>query len=224
MQDNGTERIVAGLYEDAELRAGKLVADAEQIGRERIGFARQNAESIRREASEKAESQAVRIRRTILSGIAISLKRKRMQAEEELQNQVIRLVRSKIASMIPEPGYRPILRAWIVEALVGLGAERAEVNASAAERALIDEPMLRDASAEASERLHHPVRAELSGDLPLEAQGVVATAADRRTAYNNQISTRLLRMDREIRNLMHRKLQFQGFDHGDPALRRTERT
>ena len=41
---------------------------------------------------------------------------------------------------------------------------------------------------------------------PLKRQGVVVTAADGRTAYNNQVTTRIQRKEREIRMLIYDKL------------------
>ena len=43
------------------------------------------------------------------------------------------------------------------------------------------------------------INLQLSKELPLKSQGVVLTAADGRTAFNNQIRTRMLRKEREIR-------------------------
>jgi vacuolar-type H+-ATPase subunit E/Vma4 len=46
----------------------------------------------------------------------------------------------------------------------------------------------------------------LSETLPLKSQGVVLTAADGRTAYNNQVKTRILRKEREIRMAIYNTL------------------
>jgi vacuolar-type H+-ATPase subunit E/Vma4 len=43
----------------------------------------------------------------------------------------------------------------------------------------------------------------LSDARPLQSQGVVLTAADGRTAFNNQVRTRMLRKQREIRMLIY---------------------
>jgi vacuolar-type H+-ATPase subunit E/Vma4 len=46
----------------------------------------------------------------------------------------------------------------------------------------------------------------LSDTPPLKSQGVVLTAADGRTAFNNQVKTRMLRKQREIRMLIYNAL------------------
>jgi len=46
----------------------------------------------------------------------------------------------------------------------------------------------------------------LSEEEPLKSQGVVLTAADGRTAFNNQVKTRILRHKREIQTLIYNAL------------------
>jgi ATP-dependent protease HslVU (ClpYQ) peptidase subunit len=40
----------------------------------------------------------------------------------------------------------------------------------------------------------------------LKSQGIVLTAADGRTAFNNQVRTRMLRNQRKIRTLIYNKI------------------
>ena len=47
---------------------------------------------------------------------------------------------------------------------------------------------------------------KVSEEQPLHAQGVVLTAQDGRTAFNNQIHTRMLRKQREIRKHIYDNL------------------
>jgi vacuolar-type H+-ATPase subunit E/Vma4 len=47
------------------------------------------------------------------------------------------------------------------------------------------------------------VKLTLSAAPPLKSQGVVLTALDGRTAFNNQVKTRLQRSQRQIRTLIY---------------------
>ena len=108
-----------------------------------------------------------------------------------------------------QPAYRDVLKAWIVEAALGLRASEATVLATAAEMALIDDDLLAQTSAEVSRIAGTPVRLTRSKDWPANHQGVVLTSADRRTAFNNQVVTRLERYKGEIRKLIYGALRGQ---------------
>ena len=62
------------------------------------------------------------------------------------------------------------------------------------------------AAQRAAERTGKPVDLTLSEARPLKSQGVVLTAADGRTAFNNQVRTRMMRKQREIRTLIYNTL------------------
>jgi vacuolar-type H+-ATPase subunit E/Vma4 len=94
----------------------------------------------------------------------------------------------------------------IVEAAVGLGANSALVNATVEERALIDESLLEEAKKRVKELTGRDVELRLSTEQPLSRQGVVLTAIDGKTAYNNQVEMRFLRFYPRIRKHIYKKL------------------
>jgi vacuolar-type H+-ATPase subunit E/Vma4 len=112
-------------------------------------------------------------------------------------------VEGKLDSMIGDWHYRSVLIDWITEGAIGLEAESAQINASESERALIDDEMLSEARARIGEHTGRQVTLTLSDSQPLKLQGVVLTAADGRTAFNNQIKTRILRSQRKIQALIY---------------------
>jgi vacuolar-type H+-ATPase subunit E/Vma4 len=129
-----------------------------------------------------------------------------MRQREKTIGAILEKVERELAALVDTPRYREILIDWIAEAAVGLGAKQARVNAPEQERRMIDKDALKQAARAASSVLGHDVALELDDASPLAAQGVVVTAHDGRTAYNNQVKTRLLRRQSEIRNLIHDEL------------------
>jgi len=95
----------------------------------------------------------------------------------------------------------------VVEAAIGLGADEAEVNASPDELRLIDAAFLKEARDKVKELVLRKVTVTRSASTPLLLQGIVMSSADGRTAYNNQIRTRLLRNQSAIRKLIYERLQ-----------------
>ena len=207
---DGTRRIIEGINADAKKQAEELLDEARKMADERLSFAKGKAEKIIRDAGAKAEEQAESTRRTILSGINVAMKREQLQAQDTLLTTLLAQATGKTASLIGTPEYRDILIQWITEAAAGLGAAAATVNASAPERQLIDDALLAEAAQRAESALNHTVTLTLSGDPPLAGQGVVVTAADGRTAFNNQVATRLRRNEGAIRNRVYDALFSSG--------------
>ena len=108
--------------------------------------------------------------------------------------------------MTGDENYRSVLVNWITEAAIGLGAESAHINASEKERALINDHMLSEIARNIQKRTGKQASLTISDAKPLLFQGVVLTAADGRTAFNNQVRTRMLRKQREIRMLIYNAL------------------
>ncbi|MBN1578158.1 MAG: hypothetical protein JW913_16480 [Chitinispirillaceae bacterium] len=221
--ENGTERILAGIAADAAREAASIIAETEKVAAERIAFARQKAEGVRTEAVKKAEEQAAQIKQTVLSSLKIALKREKMRTQDGLLQEIMAHVHRKLAAAVTAPEYRSTLVNWIVEAATGLGASSAVVNASAAERTLIDDRMLHEVKVRASSLLHTSVDLTIASEAPLVEQGIVVTAADGRTAFNNQVATRIRRMEQQIRNRVYDAL-FADKTRSDRSNRESEQS
>jgi vacuolar-type H+-ATPase subunit E/Vma4 len=96
-----------------------------------------------------------------------------------------------------------VLLGWIVEAAIGLGLPEATVNASAPELPLLEEGLLAEAERRVRELTGREVRLGRAEGDPLAGQGVVLLGRGGRLAYNNQVSTRLLRRQSEIRKMIY---------------------
>jgi vacuolar-type H+-ATPase subunit E/Vma4 len=94
----------------------------------------------------------------------------------------------------------------LTEAAIGLDAESVQINASETERKLIDDRLLSEVKDRIHEQTGRQVTLTLSDAQPLKHQGVILTAADGRTAFNNQVRTRMLRNKREIQTLIYNTL------------------
>lgn len=222
-ESNGTELIIDGIAADARQQAEALIAETRKIAGERIVFARRKAENILKEARSRAEQQAAATRQTVLSGINVALKREALHAHDEILNDIIKQATGKIAALITQPEYRSLLIRWIAEAAAGLGAPAANVNASAPEREMIDAAMLEEVARYTQKLYGTAVVLSLSPDNALAEQGVVVTAANGRTAFNNQIGTRVRRCNRVIRNRVYETLLSPAPQEGEP-LKQTDQS
>ncbi len=196
--------LISDLEADAKAEAQGIIQEAEKQVAEKRRYADKQIASIRADARKTVEEQGAAIEKRAISAAELEIKRRGMAARDGVMRDIMGRVEERLAALIDDsPRYRSVLVAWIAEAAVGLGAERAEVNASDTERALIDEAVLRDAAAQAQAQTNRPVTLTVSAAAPLKSQGVVLTAADGRTAFNNQVRTRLQRRQRQIRTLIY---------------------
>ncbi len=195
--------LIAGIEEDARIEEEKIIKDAETQADEKRKYAQKKIESLLSEADEKAREQAETVKKKILSGVELEAKRLSMRIQDSIVQDLMARVETRLESMIDDPGYRNILIDWITEAAIGLDVESAEVNASERERMKIDQELLSEAGRRIHERIGKQVTLTLSNAQPLKNQGVVLTATDGRTAFNNQVKTRLRRRQRDIRTKVY---------------------
>jgi vacuolar-type H+-ATPase subunit E/Vma4 len=202
-QDTGQQTdLIDGIAQDAGAETEKIIAEAEKAAEERIHGAQEQAKAMVLQAESKAEEQAERIRAQSASSLRMERRRTHLRMQEQAVQEVLSRTRRRLAEMIGSPEYRDVLLAWIVEAAIGLGVEQATVNASAPERKQIDKRLLKDAQSKLMELTGREVSLTLAEGGPLIPQGVVLKAADGRVEFNNQVTTRLLRQQSEIRKMI----------------------
>ncbi|UCF97051.1 MAG: hypothetical protein JSV89_18030 [Spirochaetaceae bacterium] len=204
--DQQQANLITGIAQDAATEADKILSEAEIAAQERIQTAAEQSRAVIQQAESKAEEQAGRIRAQSDSSLRMERRRIALKLREQAVQEVISRVRQQLAAMIGTQEYREVLLAWIVEAAIGLGAAEATVNASAPERKQIDKILLRDAEGKVSELTGRKVSLTLGDGDPLIPQGVVLKAADGRVEFNNQVATRLLRQQSEIRKTIQEVL------------------
>ena len=98
------------------------------------------------------------------------------------------------------------LVGWIVEAAIGLNASEATVMASAGESGFLDRDLMREAEQRVQALTGRSIKLEIDPDDPPIPQGVVLKAKNGRVEFNNQVATRLLRSQSEIRKSIQDRL------------------
>jgi len=203
---NDAENIVAGILADADAEAARITAEAAAYAAQSAARAADQAATVARESAAKAEAQAASILADTRARWTIERRKRALRLQESLSGDMIERATGSLASMIREPGYRDILKGWIVEAVVGLSAESATVNASMDELPLLDDALLREAEAEALAATGKATRLRKVDGDPVIGQGVYLVADGGRLAYDNRVATRFERERTEIRKRIYRAL------------------
>ncbi|NQT01413.1 MAG: hypothetical protein HQ580_05295 [Planctomycetes bacterium] len=201
--EKGKAELISGIESDAHIEEKEIIKEAEKRAAEKRKYSEKKIEALLNDARSEAQRQAEAVKRKMLLAVNLELKRHSMSVRSALIQDIMGRVENKLASMAGDENYRSVLINWIAEAFIGLGVESAKVNASEKERALINDQLLSEVKGEIHKQTDKQVKITLSDAEPLKSQGVVLTDADGRTAFNNQVKTRMLRNQREIRTLIY---------------------
>ncbi|MHC4144477.1 MAG: V-type ATP synthase subunit E [Planctomycetota bacterium] len=201
--DKEKAALIAGIEADARSEEKRIVAEAETQAAEKRKYSEKKIESLLDEARKKAKEQAENAKKKIVSAAELEVKRCSMRVRDSVVQDIMDRAEKKLSTMTGDENYRSVLVSWITEAAIGLGVESALVNASQEERALINDHILSEIARRIQKQTGRQTSLTLSDARPLQSQGVVLTAADGRTAFNNQVRTRMLRKQREIRMLIY---------------------
>ena len=142
----------------------------------------------------------------MLSGVKLELKRQSLNVRGEVMRDIMNTVEHRLSLMVSDSNYRSILSDWITEAAIGLDEDSAQINASEKELAYINDQLIAEVTERVRQKTGRGISLKLSNEPPLKSQGAILTADDGRTAFNNQVKTRILRKEREIRMAIYNAL------------------
>lgn len=146
--EKGKQELISGIEVDANREAERILSQAEkEVSENRAGVEKQ-VQSILMEAEEKAKLHAETAARKILSGVEVEVRRKLLQGQHRIFAEVIEKVKERMRELAKSEQYRTVLKSWIIEAMIGLGSEHAEVSASRIDLPFIDEKLLSEATDE----------------------------------------------------------------------------
>ncbi len=208
VSEKGT-RLIADIRKDAEAEAVRITTEADKAARDRVDQFERQMKDIMAEADKTAAEQEEAVQRTLQAAFTVEKRRIALASRDRILKRVLRRVEEKMAARVSDKNYRGLLMTLVVEAAIGLGESKVTVNASPAELALIDDKFLKEATAKVASLVMRPVTITKTREAPLLLQGIVLSAADGRTAFNNQIRTRLLRKQSEIRKRIYDRLHLQ---------------
>lgn len=206
LSEKGKTALINGIETDAAQEVQTILAEAEKQAAEKRKYGDKKVADLLAEGRQRAQEQAESIQRKVLSQVELEVKRRSLKVRDTVMQEVMKRVEAKLRTCITDPDYRTTLRDWVVEAARGLAVDEAQLNASTAERELLDSGLLQEIIETLKNLSGRAVALTLTEAAPLEAQGVLVTAVDGRMAFNNQVKTRILRNRRKIHTLIHQAM------------------
>jgi len=175
-----------GLIDQAESEAARIRAEA---GAEAAKF--------QEELLKKAASQAEAVRKRILSGVHLEVKKQHLQVMEETLSKIFEAVRKRLEAFRKDKAYGAFVDKLVLEGIEALDSSEIRIVPGELERVLLGKDRLAGIEKEAENR-KRKVSLSLS-DQTLAEGGVVMVSADGRTRFDNSFSARMRRYQGELR-------------------------
>lgn len=188
----------------------QIINQANEKAETIISKARESANSIIAESDEKAESECQNEKRSFIARLdaisqyEASAKRNvdriaELQAMDSAYNEVLESVREQFESLSGKEEFKPVLISWIAEGAIGLDKKEAKVAFSAKDP--VDDQMLREAEEKVLEATGASVKLSLDSQRCRDI-GVVISSLDGQTSFDNELSVRLRRYQKDIRKIV----------------------
>lgn len=198
--------LVSDILEEARKEVEKITSDADREALKRIEAAEKRAGAVRSQNVKEIEERSARIRAEALRRADLEIRRMSLKEQELLFEAATSEAFRRLAEWVKDPGYREILKGWIVEAAVGLEAEKALVATSQAEARHMDDALLREAGKRVYDLTGRKVVLSSAPGFPTAGQGIVLSDESGKRAFNNLVQTRLVRYASEVRAVIHKEL------------------
>jgi len=185
------------ILERSEADARAVIAQAEGDADRVRAEAKSEAEKFQAETLKKAAVQAEAVRKRILSGVHLEVKKRHLQVMEETLSGIFRQVRERLEAFRKDAKYGAFLEKLAVEGIEALDSREIQILPGSAERPLLTRERLAAIEKEAEKR-GRKVRLILSDQI-LADGGVALVSADGRTRFDNSFSARIRRYQGDLR-------------------------
>lgn len=182
---NSAEAKAKAVLEDAKIKAEVILKDAAVQAEKEVKFEERefknklSIENLKKAANMKAAKRKIEL-----------------ELLEQQYSQLIEQVKIETLSLLTGDESKSILVNWIIEAVLGLGIDKAKIAFSPVTP--VDNQMLELVCKKVKEVYNLDL--ELSLDTRrLIVPGIVATSLDGKISFNNQVDVRMRRFDRDIK-------------------------
>jgi vacuolar-type H+-ATPase subunit E/Vma4 len=203
---SGSREFLDEILLNARREADELISQAEEQANARREGALFQEASLRKSTESQLERERHRGEKQADQKIAGEIRRKELLLRDRFMKEALGLAREKLIALTETEKYEPFLADWVLEGALGLDVAEAEVNGRKRERGIMTGPWLRKQEERLEADFGRKIKLTLSDDPPLLSAGVQIRQKKGRLMYNNQIETRLLRKQSDIRKLIYQEL------------------
>ena len=193
---DGAELIIQEINREAEQKIQYILSEAQKEAERIKEEARKRAEARAEWILRKAQTQAETEKQRIIANARLEVRKKRLEVQEELIQEVIAALRERLAELSEEE-YFPMLIDLTVKALEELGGEACLVRSNEKTLKLL-ESRLEEFRKSVTARLGRDVEISL-GEPISTIGGVIVEAPDGSVRVDNTFEARIERFESELR-------------------------
>ncbi len=203
---SGSREFLDEILLNARREADELISQAEEQATSRREGALSQEATLRKSTESQLEQERLRAEKQADQKIAGEIRRKELLLRDRFMKDALVMAREKLIALTESDEYEPLLADWVLEGALGLDVAEAEVNGRKRERDIMTENWLRKQEERLETDFGRKVKLTLSADPPLLSPGVLIRQKKGRLVYNNQIETRLLRKQSDLRKIIYQEL------------------
>ncbi|ASA78555.1 V-type ATP synthase subunit E [Thermococcus sp. 5-4] len=193
---DGAELIIQEINREAEQKIQYILSEAQKEAEKIKEEARKRAEARAEWILRKAQTQAETERQRIIANARLEVRKKRLEVQEELIQEVITALRERLAEL-PEEEYFPMLVDLTVKALEELGGEACIIRSNVKTLKLL-ESKLGEFRKTVAAKLGRDVEISL-GEPISTIGGVLVETPDGSIRVDNTFESRIERFESELR-------------------------
>ncbi|ASJ05646.1 V-type ATP synthase subunit E [Thermococcus barossii] len=193
---DGAELIIQEINREAEQKIQYILSEAQKEAERIKEEARKRAEARAEWILRKAQTQAETEKQRIIANARLEVRKKRLEVQEGLIQEVITALRERLAEL-PEEEYFPMLIDLTVKALEELGAESVVVRSNLKTLKLL-ESKLGEFRKTVAARIGRDVEISL-GEPISTIGGVLVETPDGAVRVDNTFEARIDRFESELR-------------------------
>ncbi|ASJ11496.1 V-type ATP synthase subunit E [Thermococcus thioreducens] len=193
---DGAELIIQEINREAEQKIQYILSEAQKEAEKIKEEARKRAEARAEWILRKAQTQAETERQRIIANARLEVRKKRLEVQEELIQEVITALRERLAELSEEE-YFPMLIDLTVRALEELGGDACIVRSNEKTLKLLESKLGEFRKAVAA-KLGRDVEISL-GEPISTIGGVLVEAPDGSVRVDNTFESRIERFESELR-------------------------
>jgi len=199
MTEKYDNALLDGIVNDAKTQATEEVATAREDARKklkendaRIQKALDKEETILNDSLSIMESRYSTLKQS-------AIRKNQLRRRTALYDSVMAKVDEKISLLPKEKNYPDLLLSWVVEGLIAIELDEVVINYGSDDP--VNQKMLDNASKLVQEKIGKKVKVSLGSKLP-GSRGIVVTSKDGRISFNDLISSKLRRYNREVNEIV----------------------
>ncbi len=186
------------ILNQSEKEIRMILDEAEKEAQEILNNAQNEEEKVSADHLHKVKTQADGIRKKILSGVHLEIKRQALRSQEKWITNLFQSVEEKLNQLRSDKTYIPYLKHFIIEGILALDSNEISILSGEIEKKYLNEKLLTQVEKEIEENYNKKVKlAVLKQSLP--EGGVVLITSDAKMQFDNRFSTRIKRYRNAMR-------------------------